>query len=378
MINTDRLKKTVLDFFFQPFDVSAPYLRPDEVLHLGEDPALFDPARNAPPQQGDPAVQIYHDATIWPAQSVARRGQSLGFDTFIDEARIQHVDNLNALRHYPCIRHRGWATTIDSVYPTQNYYHFLVDALPRVWGLRHPKLRELEITLFLARPLKPVKKEILHSLLPPNVSVQRINRFSQVHADHYIHLPYLSKDRVAYSENRVETSVGFLPQAYIDYFRRFMLERDGDSSMPSGTERIYVTRRGASMRRLKNEVAVAEYLESRGFQTVALEEYTLEEQARLFSTARAVVAQHGAALANLIYMSKGSVVEIFSSPDTPQYYSQYADTMGLDYTAITLDRTWKNADVHLPIAKLDGAFNRIGLTGPLGQEVGGTFAESTE
>lgn len=362
MINIDRLKKRVLDVLFQPFDVSAPRVEPDEVLHLGDDPALFDSDRNAPPQQGDPAILIYDDATMWPAQSVARRGEALAFDTFIDEARVQHLDNLNALRHYPCIRHRGWATTIDSVYPTQNYYHFLVDALPRVWALRHPKLQNLDITLFLARPLDPEKKNIVQSLLPSSVSIRRVHRFSQVYADHYIHLPYLSKDRVAYSDTRVETSAGFLPQEYIEYFRRFMLERHGDSSMPSGTERIYVTRRGASMRRLKNEVAVVEYLESRGFQTVALEEYTMEEQARLFSTARAVVAQHGAALANLIYMPRGRLIEIFSSPDRPQYYSQYAGTMGLDYTAITLGRTWKNADVHLPLDELDRALTRIGFS----------------
>jgi capsular polysaccharide biosynthesis protein len=140
-----------------------------------------------------------------------------------------------------------------------------------------------------------------------------------------------------------------------------MLGRAGDDATVTSGERIYITRRGATMRRLKNEDEVARYLEDRGFKRIALEKYALEDQAKLFDAARVVVAQHGAALANLVYMRSGGVIEIFSSPDTPQYYMQYADTMGLRYAAITRNRTWKHADVHLPLGELKEAFDRIGL-----------------
>jgi capsular polysaccharide biosynthesis protein len=357
----DRLKKGLLDAFFPPFNQSVPHIEPDEVLHLGDDPALFDPARNAPPQQGDPPIRIYHDATVWPAQSVAHRDGALAFDTFIDEARVGHLDRLNALRHYPTLRQRGWVTTIDCVYPSHNYYHFLIDTLPRVWALRHPTLRHLDVTLCITRSLDAAKRSLLCSLLPSNVSIRRVHRFSRIHVDRYIHLPYLSKDRVAYRDDRVETSAGFIPQEYLDFFRHFMLGRAGDDATVTSGERIYITRRGANMRRLKNEDDVAQYLGHRGFKRIALEEYALEEQAQLFDAARVVVAQHGAALANLIYMREGSVVEIFSSPDTPQYYMQYADTVGLRYAAITRNRTWKHADVHLPLEELQQALTHIGL-----------------
>lgn len=357
----DRLKKSLLDAFFLPYNQSVPGIEPDEVLHLGDDPALFDPARNAPPQQGDPPIRIYHNATVWPAQSVAHREGALAFDTFIDEARIRHLDRLNALRHYPTLRHRGWVTTIDCVYPSHNYYHFLIDTLPRVWALRHPALRELDITLFLTRPLNAAKRTVLRSLVPSNVSIRRVHRFSRVSTDSYIHLPYLSKDRVSFSDDRVETSAGFIPREYLDFFRHFMLSRAGEGATMRSGERIYITRRGANMRRLKNEDEVVQYLADRGFERIALEEYALEEQAKLFDAARIVVAQHGAALANMVYMRNGGVVEIFSSPDTPQYYMQCADTIGLRYAAITRNRTWKHADVHLPLDALEQALTRIGL-----------------
>lgn len=352
MSNIDIIKKAILDFVFQPVDLEAPNLKPDIVLRLGDDPDLFNPARNVLSQQGDPPIGIYHDATIWPAQSIAQRDGALAFDTFIDEDRVEHLGKLNALRHYPTLRHQGWATTIESVYPTNNYYHFLIDSLPRVWALRHPNLREVPITLFLTRPLRAEKEAVLQSLLPPNVSIQKTHRFSRVHVDHYIHLPYLSKDRVGYNTDRIETSGGFIPQEYMDFFRDFMLQKATDASLPDWKQ-IYVTRRGASMRRLLNEEQVSEYLKSCGFQSVALEDFSLEEQARLFDSAQVVVAQHGAALANLIYMRSGTLIEIFSSSDTPQYYSQFASTLGLEYKAITLDRGYKNADAHLPLSMLE-------------------------
>ena len=360
MLNVDRIKKAILDFCFRPVDLEVPNLEPDTVLRLGDDPSLFDPSRNAPPQQGDPPIYLYDDVTIWPAQSVAQRGEMLAFDTFIDEERIDHLGKLNALRHYPTSYHDGWATTIDSVYPTSNYYHFLIDSLPRVWALRHPALRSIPITLFLTRSLGDEKSEVLRELLPSNISIQKKHRFSRIDVDRYVHLPYLSKDRVGYNTDRIETRGGFIPQEYLDFFREHMLQKPTDTRMP-GCERLYATRRGAGMRRLKNEKEVTDYLKKRGFRIIRPEEYSLVEQAQLFDSSRIVVAQHGAALANLMYMREGAVVEVFSSSDTPQYYTQCARTLDLQYEPITLDRGWKNADAHLPIPELKNALEKVGL-----------------
>jgi hypothetical protein len=358
MISVDRIKKAILDLVFRPVDLDAPLLEPDQVLRLGEDPDLFDPTRNAPPQRGNPAIRIYHDVTIWPAQSVAQKREALALDTFIDSKHTEVLVNLNALRHYPTVSRRGWATTIESVYPTGNYYHFLVDALPRIWALHHPDLRDLSITLFLTRPLQSEKEDLLRSLLPSNVSIRSTHRFSRVQVDHYVHLPYLSKDRIGYNRDRIEMSGGFIPQEYLDFFREHMLQKSTDADVPS-CEYLYVTRRGADMRRLQNEGEVSGYLEDRGFATIRPEDYSLTEQARLFDSAQVVVAQHGAALANLIYMRDGAVIEIFSSSDMPQYYTQCARTLGLEYEPITLNRGYKNADAHLPIEKLDDALANI-------------------
>lgn len=369
MSRLDRFKKAVLDACFRPVELEAPALSPTTVLSLGDVPALFDPTRNGPPQQGVPRIRLYDDVTVWPAQSVAHCGPALAFDTFMDAGHTAHLGALNALRHYPIRRRRGWATAIESVYPTANYYHFFVDTLPRAWALHHPALRGIPITLYLTRPLAGPKKAVLRSVLPPNVTICTTHRFTRLATDRYVHLPYLSTDRAGHVPERGETSGGFLPQEYLEFFRRHMLARADAAAVPS-PERIFVSRKGASMRRLTNERAVAAFLEARGFVTVRPETYSLAEQAHLFSTAETVVAQHGAALTNLLYMRQGAVVEVFSSHHTPQYYTQCARTLGLQYEAITLDRGWKNADAHLPLDALARALSA--LEGGASQERGGS------
>lgn len=374
MSRLDRFKKAVLDACFRPVEVEAPALSPTAALSLGDVPALFDPARNGPPQQGVPHIRLYDDVTVWPAQSVAHRGAALAFDTFMDAGHTAHLGALNALRHYPTRRRRGWVTAIESVYPTANYYHFFVDTLPRVWALHHPALRGIPITLYLTRPLAGPKKAVLRSVLPPNVSVRTTHRFTRLSVDRYVHLPYLSTDRAGHVPEQEETSGGFLPQEYLDFFRRHMLARTDAAAVPS-PERIFVSRRGAAMRRLINERAVAAFLAARGFVTVRPEECSLAEQAHLFSTAETVVAQHGAALTNLLYMRQGAVVEVFSSHHTPQYYTQCARTLGLQYEAITLERGWKNADAHLPLDVLARALSA--LEGDASPDPGGSGGGST-
>lgn len=359
ILNTDRVKKTVLNFLFWPIDLNVSHFQPDEVLQLSEDSSLYDPMNNSSAQQGDPEILIYHNVTIWPAQSIAFQNGSIAFNTFLDEEHIKTIGNLDALRRYPRFNHHGWATTIECVYPTSNYYHFFIDVLPRIWALRHPALRELPISMFLTRSLRDEEMRILKDLLPNNVIIRKTHRFTRVKTDHYIHLPYLSKDRVAYNCEQYVTSGGFIPMEYLNFFQSYMIERYklGSYKVPQG--KIFVTRQNASIRRLTNEGEVRHFLEQRGFEIIALEEHSLAEQIDIFRSSRIVITQHGAALTNLLYMREGVVLEIFSSQHNPQYYSQFAHTLGLDYHAIHLDGVNKHSDVHLPLSLLNEALMKI-------------------
>lgn len=66
---------------------------------------------------------------------------------------------------------------------------------------------------------------------------------------------------------------------------------------------------------------------------VLLEDIPLGEQAALFSAARVIVAQHGAALANLIFCRPGiQVIEIGLGRNDDDHFRSLANVIGLRYT----------------------------------------------
>lgn len=98
--------------------------------------------------------------------------------------------------------------------------------------------------------------------------------------------------------------------------------------------RIYVPRTGRRNNRIiRNELAVRQLLDRRGFVTVDPGQMSLAEQIDTFATAEVVVAPHGAALANLAFASPGArVVELFA-PDYVKtcYWALTQHVPGLEY-----------------------------------------------
>lgn len=101
-----------------------------------------------------------------------------------------------------------------------------------------------------------------------------------------------------------------------------------------GSRRLYITRAGAGRRRVANESALLELAKSRGYEPVALETLSLKEAAALMSEAEAVLAPHGAGLANIVFCPPGCrIAEFFSLHISPEYWL-LAARMGLDYAIV--------------------------------------------
>jgi capsular polysaccharide biosynthesis protein len=114
-----------------------------------------------------------------------------------------------------------------------------------------------------------------------------------------------------------------------------------------------VTRRNAKVRRLVNEVEVADYLAGRGFQVVALEERPFREQVKLFAEAEVVVAQHGAGLINLLFAQSPCVLEILSDQDRQIYFSLISRSRGFEHEQWSMGGENKNDDVTIPTDRLE-------------------------
>lgn len=137
-----------------------------------------------------------------------------------------------------------------------------------------------------------------------------------------------------------------------DRFRPDLLRlvRDACPSLEkSGRDRrVFISRKGASRRRLLNEDELWPLLETRGFERVRMEELSFSEQVALMQETEMLCAPHGAGLTNMMFCSPGTqVIEMadLSFPN-PNFYA-VACAMRHDYWLVSAEGV---GDVH-PLEK---------------------------
>ena len=90
---------------------------------------------------------------------------------------------------------------------------------------------------------------------------------------------------------------------------------------PQPDHRLYISRKNATGRVVENESELMEFLTKKGFQTVYLENKSVEEQSRLFDAASVVISSHGAGLSNIAFCQKGTtVIELYRDHMAPCYW----------------------------------------------------------
>jgi hypothetical protein len=138
---------------------------------------------------------------------------------------------------------------------------------------------------------------------------------------------------MTFLEAREVVAPSFVSPAYVAP-RWFLsdLQQRFDDVTPSGSERIYISRRTAPGRRVLNETAVESMLIARGFKSVRLERLSFVEQVALFKGAEMIVGAHGAGLSHLAFARRdAAVVELFAPSYVNPMYWCLADELGLRY-----------------------------------------------
>jgi capsular polysaccharide biosynthesis protein len=156
-----------------------------------------------------------------------------------------------------------------------------------------------------------------------------------------------------------------LPRADIACLRRQFL---GDEPVRKPRRRLFISRRGAAFRRLRNEAELLPLLEEHGFEVVSLGDLSMPDQARLFAEAECVVGVSGAGFANLVFASPSArVVELAPPQWLSVYHWMISARLGLDHTVLLGEGpawsgrpeiTGRACDVTLSGAKLSRILDR--------------------
>lgn len=195
---------------------------------------------------------------------------------------------------------------------TFNYGHFVIDALTSLLALEQAAL--LGDLPILAPKLTVWQRDLVAMALPgrevreveaPVVRLERAVFATSM--DHFLHHPN-----------------GLLA----DLSAR-VVER---APAGKGARRVYLSRRGQSMRVMVGEAALEKALAARGFTIVRPETLSAGEQVALMRDAQVLVGASGAALANAVFLPRGArVVEIQPLNFTSQWVRAACRQVGVDW-----------------------------------------------
>lgn len=207
------------------------------------------------------------------------------------------------------------ATSLIPRYP--NYYHWMVETVPRIRYLRaYESAMNRSVTALIPAEAPPFVEETLKLL---DWSASKIKHATAPMYD---------------VQNLVVPSYPERTASDFEWIREDILGAVSDqrTSFASG-HNVYVSRSNAIERRVLNEEAVMDVLSEYGFSKYHLEDRSVQANARLFNEADVVVGPHGAGLTDIIFAEDCTLVELFGEK-VKQPYRALADTLGIEYKPV--------------------------------------------
>lgn len=188
----------------------------------------------------------------------------------------------------------GTVAYLSNVEPS-NYYHWMCRTLPliRIYK-KFFDLQEIDFFYTGQSPLRGFQEE---SLLKAGIRREQIIQQA------------CTADRMIAAISSRTSYFGSAPIHWEAFaFIRELFHNEIVSHAGVARKRIYVARGNVNRRKVINEAEVIHLLQAYGFERVTMDDKTLQQQIEIFSQAEAIVAPHGAALTNLLFVQPGTTV----------------------------------------------------------------------
>ena len=250
--------------------------------------------------------RVTHDAGVVMAggDAVLEDVSGLGF-------ACDNPTNPLHMSHLPRPRQTPHTVAVLTTGPNHNYYHWLLEAIPR---LDLYERSGLPIDRFYAPINSRFQRETLALLGIPREQIVPATRHT-----------HLAPARLV-----VSSFHGSLSRVKTDFLFRRLTAHVGLWAGPS--PRIFISRGSRGVRSIVNEREVLRVLRPLGFVRLRLEGMPLAKQIAVFSRAECVVGPHGAGLTNLTFCRPGTKVVEIGTPYRPwACFYEIAHHRGLDY-----------------------------------------------
>lgn len=223
----------------------------------------------------------------------------------------------------------------------QYYYHWLIDILPRFFSAHdYHQITGDPVTLIVPHTTNQWQTDSLACInnLLPEARIKVSRSISFIHSSKVLFSPGSRlSSRSPFVDNIHDHPNGLL---YPSLIRRLSdsicssqaLSRNFQSDLP---KRFVISRSDANYRRIVNEDEIMLLLNDFNFERIELSRLSFCQQVQLFRSAEIVIAPHGAGLANIIFSTQATLLELHANNHgvRPDFY-YLAGAVGCSYYAI--------------------------------------------
>jgi capsular polysaccharide biosynthesis protein len=227
----------------------------------------------------------------------------------------------------------------------QNYYHFLLEILPRLFLVKDQAatlklIINKNIPSFIREYIELIKfKEIIFIEDTEVIFVEKLD------------FPSYSSRGLAYNETIIKEMAEWLQS------KLFLKESNN-------YKKIFISRNNAKYRNTVNETELFNILEKRGFVKFNLDNPSIIEQANFFKNAEYIIGSHGAGFSNMIYSPKCKlVIDIIHENHPQDCFYNLANVFDIDYyyfqcKGIGKDSYANNDDIIVDLTKFEKVINQ--------------------
>ncbi len=280
-------------------------------------------------------VSVFPNGRFWAADSGTAITDDDGI-VFTLSPHVWHFPDPNlhpslAVLKLPPVLKVGRCHVLHSYHARLNYWHWMVDLLPRFQMLHQAGFdsNDPESRILIPGPSLPFQKETLAAL---GIPAERL-----IHSSNDLHIEAEELVVPAHTNLSFNTDTQTYRPEDLDFVRRLVdpdwETRHGGAPVSGQGRRIFLSR-ASGRRHLRNEPAVVAALKPLGFELVRAENLSLKQQAELFYSASVIAGMHGGAFTNLIFCRPGTqVIEIHSPLWIKTFFWDLAENRQLRYSA---------------------------------------------
>ena len=260
----------------------------------------------------------------------------------------------------PRQRRRGTGDRLDDVVSlvgpwNANYTHWFQDYLARLEGLEHyVAATDRRPDVLIPSNANQWMLDAIRAMgYPPDRWIEW--KGGRLNVDRFV----VASVRREARERAVNRRLLYSPTEFEWIRDRVLANVEPERTCPHAP-RIYISRAGATVRRVENETETMDLLTEWDFVRYAPEDLSFAEQVTLFSQAEAIVAPHGAGLMNQIWADEATVIEIFGPKHgvtDPAMWYYLADLLGHDYGCLQGETV--GPDVRVDIDALESLLGRM-------------------